>query len=106
MRTLEFRVRGLRISYEPDDGPAPVAGSAGYLRAHFALGPDWRGMKIAASFYDERDVEHAVLLDRQRRCQVPDAVTGCRTFRVSLTGINGDAKIKTNTAKVHQEVAR
>jgi hypothetical protein len=105
MRTLHFRASGQRLRYEDDGTPPPVAGSEGYLQARFALGPEWRGMKVAASFFDAHGGEHAVLLDR-RRCMIPSEALAGRVIRVALTGVKEGTKIATNVAIVPQEVIR
>ena len=66
-------------------------------------GNDWRGCKVAASFwYDGK--EYAVLLDDNNSCVIPaEALVGDR-FEVSLTGARGTNLIKSTKVTVKQEV--
>lgn len=105
MRTLNFRANGQRLRYEDDGTPPPIAGSEGYLRACFALSSEWRGMKVAASFFDAHGDEHAVLLEK-RRCMIPREALAGKIIRVALTGVKDGMKIATNVAIVPQEVVR
>lgn len=104
MKTLVFEVRnqGLIMPTKCD----VVAGSKGYLQAQFMFyGNDWRGCKMAASFWDSKHTkEYAVLLDKYGRCTVPDEVTDGDQFYVSLTGMKEGFRIKTNKVIVKQEV--
>lgn len=50
MRTLRFIVHAQAISRDPAcDFGGLVAGSAGYLKAYFALDAAWKGCAVAAS---------------------------------------------------------
>lgn len=104
MRTLKFVVEGQSIKKKTDcDFSGLVAGSMGYLRAKFQFSVEWHGCKKAASFW-LGDEEHSVLLDELDSCMIPtEALTG-EMFKVSVTGVKHNYKIKTNKTKVRQEV--
>lgn len=103
MKVLTFDVKGQELSKFGDFGRI-VAGTSGYLRAYFVFwGNDWRGCKVAASFW-YNGVEYAALLDDNNSCNIPaEALVGDR-FEVSLTGVRGKNIIKTTKVTVRQEV--
>lgn len=106
MRTLDFIVDGQGLVKDPEcDFTKIVAGTKGYLRAHFTFdGSGWRGCRKVASFWIA-DKEYATLLDKDNTCYIPPEVLGEKYFRVSVTGGKDDGyMIKTNKVKVKQEV--
>lgn len=104
MRTLRFIVRAQGLSRDPAcDFGGLVAGSAGYLKAYFALDAAWKGCAVAASFWREGK-EYAVPV-AGGECEIPAEALCGPVFAVSLTGRRGDAyRISTGRAYVRQEV--
>ena len=103
MMVLHFKTQGQRL--ELTTAKRPVAKSKrGYLHCVFDLDSEWDGAVVAVSFFEKSGVEHAVLLDSERECPVPDEVTDDNLFRVSLTGNVEGHKITTNKVTVIQEV--
>lgn len=106
MRTLSFNVVGQELCKRPGCSfKYIVAGSVGYLKAVFNFyGNDWKGYKIAVSFWDSDGVERAVLLDSRGSCVIPsEALVGDR-FYVALVGAKDGHMIKTTKVEVKQEV--
>lgn len=106
MRTLDFNVRKQRLTKKIGcDFSGLVAGSVGYLRAHFVFTDEtWDkcAIKIARFWIDNR--EHAIYLDENDCCNIPPEVTAKQLFGVSLLGVALDYKIETNRTTVTQGV--
>lgn len=104
MRTLKFVVNGQTIKKQTDcDFSGLVAGSIGYLRAAFTFSSEWNDCRKAASFW-LGDQEHGRLLDENDSCMIPEEALTGEMFKVSVTGVKPDYKIKTTKTKVRQEV--
>lgn len=99
MRELNFAVDGLRLVKKGDFGGI-TAGSKGYLRCRFEAGGEWSGAKKIAVFNEE----HAVVLNAQGECSVPDEVTDGKSFKVYLAGQNGRTRMLTNRVLIEQVV--
>ena len=105
MRLLKFNVNAQKISKAPDcDFTNLVAGTSGYLRAHFTFSPEWNNcVKVAQFWRGER--EYAVLIENGM-CDIdPEALVG-QTFRVSVIGQRGSYRITSNKVLVRQEVCK
>ena len=103
MREIKFTVRGQQLARAKADGEGPIVrGTRGYLRCRFILDNAWKGMRIAAAFYDDRGAEHAAELE-DGACYVPAEVTGGKVWSVALVGADGDARVTTNRCRVYQE---
>ncbi len=105
MRLLHFNVNAQQITKAPDcDFSNIVAGTSGYLRAHFTFSPEWDDYVKIARFW-RGETEHAVLI-KNDECDIdPKALIGA-TFKVSVLGQHGDYRITTNKVLVRQEVLR
>lgn len=102
VRVLKFIVNEQTIKKDPEcnfDGI--VKGSKGYLYANFQLSQEWKGYKIAVSFW-KLGKEFAIPL-KSNVCKIPDKALTWSNFYVSLTGIKNEATFKTNKVKVMQE---
>lgn len=103
MRTLRFIVRAQTIERDPAcDFSGLVAGSKGYLKAHFQLDADWAGCAVAASFWQD-GIEHAVPV-YSGECDIPFEALCGRLIDVSLTGCRSGYRISTGHVYVWQEV--
>ena len=105
MRVLKFNVNAQQITKAPEcDFSNLVAGTSGYLRAHFTFSPEWDNCVKVAQFW-RGGKDHAVLI-KNNECEIdPDALTGA-TFKVSVVGQRDDYRITTNKVIVRQEVSR
>lgn len=105
MRLLKFNIDAQHITKDPDcDFSGLVAGTSGYLKAHFTFSPEWQNCAMAASFW-RGGKEHAAIL-KDGECDIPEEALAGSTFRVSVTGLRGDYRITTNRVLVRQEVHR
>lgn len=106
MRTLEFRVKKQRLLKKRGcDFSGLVAGSVGYLHAKFYISdPSWDLCTIKIARFWLEDVEHAMPLDSNNVCLIPDEVLIGKNFEVSVIGVTKDYKIETNRIKIKQEV--
>ena len=104
MRTLRFCVSGQKLSRNPEsDFTGLIRGSKGFLKCSFSLSKEWKGCRVAASFwYYEKEIDAAPVIGGS--CTIPDSVTDYREFEVSLVGIRDRYRITTNRVKVEQEV--
>ena len=106
MRILEFNVRKQRLTKKIGcDFSGLVAGSVGYLRAHFSFSDDeWDkcDAKIARFWINNR--EHAKYLDDDNSCEIPPEVLVGSKFEVSILGAAPGYKIETNRTNVKQGV--
>lgn len=59
---------------------------------------DWRGAKKVALFNEA----YAVAVDEALECDVPDEVTGSKSFKVRLIGQKGTMRVTTNAVLVEQ----
>ena len=98
MRTLHFTAEGQRLSRT--DSWRPVAGSSGYLRCEFELGPEWEGLDVTARFSAPGGAYAEVPLS-DGACDVPDEVAQGSFWRVSLSG-EGGGSVPTNQVTVFQ----
>lgn len=112
MRELIFDVRGQRILQNSDcDFSGIVAGSEGYLKAKFNFQDnDWDGCKKIAVFYvmsydygNEPIGEHAVYLDDNDTCDIPEEVLKNDAFALKVVGVKAGYRIPTNIIKIKQE---
>lgn len=101
MRLLNFNVDAQKVTKAPDcDFTNIVAGTSGYLRAHFTFSPEWNDcVKIAQFWRGEK--EHAVLIENGE-CDIPSEALKGPTFRVSVTGKRGEYRITTDRVLVRQ----
>ncbi len=105
MRLLKFDVNAQHIQKDPScDFTKLVAGSKGYLRAHFTLSPEWQDCVVVASFWRGKE-EHAMFVENGE-CEIPDEALVGPTFRVSLIGQRGYYRITTDKVLVRQEVSK
>ena len=103
MRLLEFNVNAQRIEKDPNcNFNGIVAGTSGYLRAHFTFSSEWDNCIKVARFW-RGGKEHAVRLQDDERDIPPEVLTGI-TFGVSVIGQGIDYRIPTNRVLVRQEV--
>jgi hypothetical protein len=104
-RILEFEVDKQRLTKKRScDFSHIVSGTVGYLKAKFYFSQsEWEGCKKAASFWID-DKEHAVLLDNDDTCDIPETALMSDRFSVSVTGLRDGYKITTTKTKVKQEV--
>lgn len=103
MRTLKFVVDEQSLRKDPAcDFSGIVKGSKGYLQCSFSFSKEWTGCKVAASFWSyDKEIDAAAVIHGV--CQIPDGVTDCRRFGVSLTGIKDGYRITTNKVWIGQE---
>lgn len=99
-RILKFKVEGQTIQKDGDFSGL-VRGSVGYLSAKFTFSDEWKGCKIAASFW-ANGKEYAVML-RQGMCEIPPEVLMHGRFYVQATGMRQGFKIKSNKTLVRQD---
>ena len=103
MRTLLFIVDGQKISKSPKcDFSGISPGTSGYLMAKFRLGREWKGCRVAASFWS-LGKEYPVIVNSDGTCIIPGEALAWSNFKVSITGVDGDYKITTNKVTVEQE---
>ena len=101
MRVLKFNINAQQITKAPDcDFSKLVAGTSGYLRAHFTFSPEWDDCVKIAQFW-RGTKEHAVLIENGY-CDIPsEALTGT-TFKVSVLGRKDKYRIPTNKVIIRQ----
>ena len=98
MRRLLFSVDGQHLTKQGDFSGI-TAGSKGYLKCCFGVdSSDWRGAKKVALFNEA----YAVAVDEALECNVPDEVTGGKSFKVRLIGQKGTMRVTTNAVLVEQ----
>lgn len=104
MRTLEFIAAGQRLTKAPAcDFTGIVAGSCGYLRAHFTFSHEWDGCKKIALFSSKGRTCAVPVVDNM--CDIPAAALTGSAVQVYVTGRKGDAyQITTNVAAFAQEL--
>ena len=104
MRTLKFKVDGLRIDPDPlCDFSGLVLGTEGYLRAEFSFSREWDGFVKAASFWKLNKECPAKLLEDGKSCVIPAEALTWTSFEVGVIGKNGTTILRTNRTKVVQE---
>ena len=102
MRTLLFVVDGQKLSKSPKcDFSGISPGTSGYLMAKFRLGREWKGCRVAASFWC-LGKEYPAIVSPDGTCVVPGDALAWSNFKVSLTGIREGYKITTNKLIVEQ----
>lgn len=103
MRVLKFNVNAQRLKKDPNcDFANIVAGTSGYLKAHFTFSSEWDNSIKVARFW-RSGKEYAVEL-RDDECYIPtEALTGM-TFGVSVLGQYATHRITTNRVLIRQEV--
>ena len=102
MRLLYFNVNAQKIEKAPNcDFSKLVAGTSGYLRAHFTFSPEWNDCIKVARFWRGKK-EYAVILQNDE-CDIPAEALKGSTFRVSALGQRGDYRITTNEIPIRQE---
>lgn len=103
MRLLKFNVNAQRIIADPEcDFSNIIAGTEGYLQAHFTFSSEWDNCVKAVSFW-RGEKEYGVLLTNDH-CDIPAEVLTGPTFRVSVIGQAKDYRITTNRVLVRQGV--
>ena len=104
MRALNFNVNAQRLQKNPEsDFTGLIRGSKGFLKCSFSLSEEWKGCRVAASFWHyDKEIDAAPVIGGS--CTIPDSVTDYREFEVSLVGIRDSYRITTNRVKVEQEV--
>lgn len=104
MRILRFCVDGQKLQRDSEsDFTGIIRGSKGFLKCGFSLSKEWKGCKVAASFWHyDKEIDAAPVISGT--CMIPDSVTDYREFEVSLVGIRDSYRITTNRVKVEQEV--
>lgn len=101
MRILNFQVDGQTLT-KTGDFSNIIRGSKGYLSCKFKfVGDEWEGCNIAAAF-ENTSGEHAVLVDNEGMCNVPDEVTDSSFFRVKVAGVSAEKKLITNKVFISQ----
>lgn len=101
MRTLSFKVDGQKLSKDGDFSNI-IRGSKRYLRCKFSFeGNDWDRHRLIAVF-EVNDEEHAVLLNPDKTCLVPDEVTNASSIILYVVGVLRDEKIVTNKELIEQ----
>lgn len=86
--TLYFTVINQRI--ERSDTEKPVAGSTGWLTAHFSFGAEWADLAKTAIFRAVSGVAYEAALDADGECEVPaSAIATSGTVYVSVRGVSG-----------------
>ena len=104
MRVLNFDVIEQKLQKNPkSDFSGIIRGSKGYLQCSFSLSKEWKGCKVAASFwYYDKEIDAAPVINGT--CMIPDSVTDYREFEISLVGVRKGYRITTNRVKIEQEV--
>lgn len=104
MRLLRFCVVGQKLSRNPEsDFTGLIRGSKGFLKCSFSLSEEWKGCRVAASFWRyDKEIDAAPVIGGN--CTIPDSVTDYREFEVSLVGVRKGYRITTNRVKIEQEV--
>lgn len=103
MRTLEFEADKQLLRKAPGCEFSNIApGTSGYLEAHFTFSEEWRGCKMAASFW-HAGKEHAVMLENGA-CVIPAEALEGHKFQVSVSGARPDGyRITSTKTTVKQE---
>lgn len=102
IRILRFIIRAQTITKDPMcNFDKIVKGTSGYIKAQFSFSSEWNGCKIAASFWS-LGKEYAAIL-KNGECFIPEEALQWNNFGVSVTGIRGKYKIKTNQIRINQE---
>lgn len=106
MRILEFNVAKQRLTKKQTcDFSGLVAGSVGYLHAKFYFSEnEWRDCTDKVARFWIGTQEHAAILDKNNRCEIPPEVLTGKKFEVSVIGVAPGYKIETNKIRVRQEV--
>lgn len=103
MRYLRFIINGQQIQMDPAcDFTGIVAGSRGYLKAHFTFTQEWDGCILVASFM--RGGSECAVQIINGECDIPSEVLTGATFKVSVMGQRNNYRILTNTVTIRQEV--
>ena len=104
MRVLNFDVIEQKLQKNPkSDFSGIIRGSKGYLQCGFSLSKEWKGCRVAASFWHyDKEIDAAPVINGI--CMIPGSGTDYREFEVSLVGIRDSYRITTNRVKVEQEV--
>lgn len=106
MRVLEFEVKGQRLLKKRScNFSGLVAGSIGYLQAKFDFSEEWSDCTIKIARFWLGEEEHAMTLDENNTCQIPDKVLKSESFDVSVLGACPSYRIKTNKTKIRQEAS-
>ena len=88
MRVLTYKVKGQQL-IATGKHSGLIAGTKGYLKAQFEFDDDWKDCVKVASFINGN--EHAVKLDENNTCLIPnEALTGS-TFKVKVEGRRSDS---------------
>ena len=101
MRTLTYEVKGQRL-VPVGNHNGIVAGTKGYLKAKFICDNDWKGCKLAASFFVNGVEEYAVLLEADDSCMIPEEALTGSFFEVSLEGRRDNYKITSRRVRERQ----
>lgn len=102
MRDLNFEVNGQALR-KVGDFSGIVRGTKGYLRCRFEFkDSDWNNLTCLAVF-ESTGKESAVLIQKDRTCQVPDEITDDAYFKIRVVGAHGKTKqIITNKELITQ----
>ncbi len=102
MRTLLFEVNGQALS-KVGDFSGIIRGSKQYLKCEFMRkSSDWFDVGMIAVF-EQNSEKHAVAVQKNGTCMVPDEVTDGSYFKVSVVGVSGATrKITTNKELINQ----
>lgn len=102
MRTLLFEVNGQTLS-KVGDFSGIIRGSKQYLKCQFSKkSSDWINIGMVAAF-EYNGETHAVAVEKNGTCMVPDEVTDGSYFKISVIGVAGsNKKITTNKELINQ----
>lgn len=101
MRTLNFIVDKQIITKSPGcDFTGLVAGTRGYLRAHFSFSADWSSYRKVAVFTCDAGEYPSPIVGGM--CDVPDEAAASDSFKVHVVGKHGDNFIKSGRTTVVQ----
>jgi hypothetical protein len=100
---LEFIISGQTLERKPSDKQIPVSNSRGYLKAHFALTAEFKGLVSAYFKIYKNGIPSGVPvpLDDNFICQIPDGVITEDMLYVSLSCTDGTLFIPTNDVLVN-----
>lgn len=99
MRLLRYVVSGQNIDRASDcDFSNIVRGTKNYLHTQFTFDGDWDGCVKMAIF----DEEHAVRLDEDNKCPIPEEVLDKEAFSVRVKGISMAYTLQTNRTIIRQ----
>lgn len=105
MRILRFNVEKQRITKdETCDFSGLVAGSVGYLRAHFHFSEEWSSYTMRIARFWNNGVEHSAFIDSNNECEIPPEALTSEIFRVSVMGVDSSFRIETNKERIRQGV--